>query len=66
MIIRNIYLNDRSNLERLIIENNNQDMYWMYDIDSDLNTLIAQNITNKTPNQSYCIIMDTNLVGFVH
>lgn len=41
-------------------------MYWMYDIDSDLNTLIAQNITNKTPNQSYCIIMDTNLVGFVH
>lgn len=66
MIIRNTYLNDRSELERLISKNSNQDLFWTVDIDSDLNTLLAQNITYETPNQTYCIIMGDNLIGFVH
>lgn len=66
MKIRKVFLNDKSDLYRLIKDNSKFDTFWVRDIEYDINVLVSQNITYKSPNQTYCILIDENLVGYVH
>ena len=66
MKIREVFLNDKYELQNLIKRNIDNQFLCSNDIESDINTLVAQNITHKTPNKSYCIIEDEKLIGFVY
>ena len=65
MRLRKAYLNDKHELETLIHNNIDTDSVWFIDINYDIDSLIASNITYSSPNQTQCIILKDMLVGFI-